>query len=242
MDLGLRTVPGSWIAEAACLGADPEIFFPPHGALFTAARAICAGCPVVGACRSYVDAIEASRSDLYGFVGGETPSERTRRRRASEQGGRCYGRTMSDPAAGTTSDGDLVVAGGTPTRPLPDDLDELARELEAATELRARVVPPDQMPAGVRGVTWWELVSIFIPHAPGDDLLGLIVGVVAKWGYDRMRKRKATSDPPSVGPPLAARLYGPDGKVWKKVELTDPDEEPTVRDDDDWRPPPERKD
>ena len=46
----------SWRARAACLDADPDLFFPPQGdaarRAVAAAREICAACPVRAACRS----------------------------------------------------------------------------------------------------------------------------------------------------------------------------------------------
>jgi len=75
-----------WKNRAACLGSDPEVFFPQHGAgrkQIDEARAICATCPVLSVCRDYVDVIEADipRSYLFGIFAGETPNERWRRRR-----------------------------------------------------------------------------------------------------------------------------------------------------------------
>jgi WhiB family transcriptional regulator, redox-sensing transcriptional regulator len=81
VDLCVSTVPGAWVERAACLGADLEIFFPPKGQSITEARAICADCPVLVECRSYIDRAEGGRvSEVYGFVAGESPRQRIRRR------------------------------------------------------------------------------------------------------------------------------------------------------------------
>jgi hypothetical protein len=77
--------PERWHADAACLGEPLETFFPGRGstpASFIRAREICAGCPVLGECRSSADRAERElpKSDLFGFVGGESPLERARRR------------------------------------------------------------------------------------------------------------------------------------------------------------------
>lgn len=41
-----------WRSEAACVGMDPEIWFPTNKAETEVARSICRTCPVVGACLS----------------------------------------------------------------------------------------------------------------------------------------------------------------------------------------------
>jgi WhiB family redox-sensing transcriptional regulator len=65
---------GDWIDEAACAGADPELFFPKkNDGPAREAKAVCASCPVREACRDY-----AVRSPvmLAGVWGGTTESER----------------------------------------------------------------------------------------------------------------------------------------------------------------------
>lgn len=44
-----------WITQAACNGADTELFFPPHGDSThgSQAKQICNGCPVVTDCLLY---------------------------------------------------------------------------------------------------------------------------------------------------------------------------------------------
>ena len=67
-----------WAEQAACRGANPEIFFPSPGDAVEDARiakAICARCPVIEACA------EAGRDELYGTWGGMTHLDRRRRRR-----------------------------------------------------------------------------------------------------------------------------------------------------------------
>lgn len=70
---------GNWQADAACLGVDTRIFFPPEGrrgvrhrSLENAAKRICAQCPVQLACRHY--ALQAH--EAYGVWGGLTEDER----------------------------------------------------------------------------------------------------------------------------------------------------------------------
>lgn len=60
----------AWHADAACLGADPEVFFPVKGGTVDAAIAICQGCPVREPCK------EAGRDELYGVWGGTSVEDR----------------------------------------------------------------------------------------------------------------------------------------------------------------------
>jgi WhiB family redox-sensing transcriptional regulator len=64
-------------AEAACIGADPDLFFPGKGRNddCAEAKAICAGCPVRDEC------LEAGMSQDFGIWGGTTERERRRLRR-----------------------------------------------------------------------------------------------------------------------------------------------------------------
>jgi ribosomal protein L37AE/L43A len=60
----------SWKDDAACLGADPEIFFPPNVAYYNDPDALwrkyCTGCPVAHLCK-----LEAIDSNSQGIFGGE---------------------------------------------------------------------------------------------------------------------------------------------------------------------------
>jgi WhiB family redox-sensing transcriptional regulator len=65
---------GSWVDEAACADADPDLFFPTKkDAPAREAKAVCAACPVRQPCKDY-----AVRSPmiLAGVWGGTTESER----------------------------------------------------------------------------------------------------------------------------------------------------------------------
>jgi len=64
---------GNWIDEAACSGADPDLFFPTKGEPAQEAKALCAGCPVRKACKDYA---ESSPIMLAGVWGGTTERER----------------------------------------------------------------------------------------------------------------------------------------------------------------------
>lgn len=66
-----------WRAQAACLGADPALFFPERGESPDAALAICARCPVRREC------LEAHQDQVSGIFGGT--SGRTRRAQKHER-------------------------------------------------------------------------------------------------------------------------------------------------------------
>ncbi|WP_374203830.1 WhiB family transcriptional regulator [Pseudonocardia sp. ICBG601] len=71
-----------WRALAACRGVDPELFFPTAtaGAALAAeerrALSVCAGCPVLAACRSW-----AVAEQPHGIAGGLTEAQRAALRR-----------------------------------------------------------------------------------------------------------------------------------------------------------------
>ena len=76
----------SWRDDAACLGMDPDLFFPPQGGATNGAEAkqICGGCPVQAECLEYA----LKTRPVYGIWGGLNHNERwdvirERRRRAS---------------------------------------------------------------------------------------------------------------------------------------------------------------
>ena len=45
-----------WQTDAACVGTDPELFFPPSGSKGLDAKAVCKGCPVSAECLDYAPA------------------------------------------------------------------------------------------------------------------------------------------------------------------------------------------
>jgi WhiB family redox-sensing transcriptional regulator len=72
-----------WRRQGACLGADPDLFFPISATAAAApqvarAKAICADCPVRSACLGFAMA----NRDLSGIWGGTTDEERRKTRRS----------------------------------------------------------------------------------------------------------------------------------------------------------------
>ena len=64
-----------WQRQAACLGMDPDLFFPPPGDPAVRAKAACARCPVRDEC------LEAGWREPAGIFGGMSAKERRRIRR-----------------------------------------------------------------------------------------------------------------------------------------------------------------
>jgi WhiB family redox-sensing transcriptional regulator len=69
----------AWASEGACLGADPDIFFPHRGADSKPAKAICAGCNVRPQSLDYT----LTNAEKHGVWGGL--SERERRKLRGER-------------------------------------------------------------------------------------------------------------------------------------------------------------
>ena len=72
----------NWRSAAACLLADPDLFFPissagPAERQITRAKTICGGCAVREKCLEFALSHELS----YGIWGGTTPEDRQRDRR-----------------------------------------------------------------------------------------------------------------------------------------------------------------
>jgi WhiB family redox-sensing transcriptional regulator len=69
----------AWISQAACRDQDPELFFPErgHARQGTAAKQVCAACPVQGPCRDLAVKAASGRNDDHGIFGGTKPHERT---------------------------------------------------------------------------------------------------------------------------------------------------------------------
>jgi len=75
------TAAGNWWSAAACLSADPDLFFPISASgrsleRVAEARAICAGCPVQRQCLAFA----LRTRQPHGIWGGMTEDERDARR------------------------------------------------------------------------------------------------------------------------------------------------------------------
>jgi WhiB family redox-sensing transcriptional regulator len=75
----------TWQREAACRGADPQLFFSRDGSTLTKAKSICARCPVVEECEEF----SKGHALLKGVWAGK--SERARARERANRCGRGRG-------------------------------------------------------------------------------------------------------------------------------------------------------
>jgi WhiB family redox-sensing transcriptional regulator len=71
----------AWMNEAACQGANPDLFFPERDndarACVTAAKAVCATCTVVAPCLEYA----LANNERWGVWGNTSERERRRIKR-----------------------------------------------------------------------------------------------------------------------------------------------------------------
>lgn len=74
-----------WMEHAACIDADPALFFPSSGQPSAPAKAICRTCPVRFECLEYA-LVHETTSKGHGVWGGTTGQERDRIRRRRAQG------------------------------------------------------------------------------------------------------------------------------------------------------------
>jgi WhiB family transcriptional regulator, redox-sensing transcriptional regulator len=77
--IGIAALPGDWTELAECTGLT-DLFYPERGDDVTAAKAVCAGCPVKAECLEFA----VVNGEAWGVWGGT--SERERRRIRRERG------------------------------------------------------------------------------------------------------------------------------------------------------------
>jgi WhiB family redox-sensing transcriptional regulator len=70
MHLSLAIDIPQWTADAACIGMDPEAWFPERGNHGSAARRVCDNCPVRCQCADF------GRDEKHGIWGGITAAAR----------------------------------------------------------------------------------------------------------------------------------------------------------------------
>jgi len=81
----------AWIAGAACIGEDPELFFPvgsapPAAAQIERARAVCAACPVRTQCLEW-SLVTCQDAGVWGGLDEEQRRDIRRARRRAAAGG-----------------------------------------------------------------------------------------------------------------------------------------------------------
>lgn len=74
----------AWQRDAACLGVDPDLFYPARGESTAEARAVCGECPVRDECLEYA----LANCETFGVWGGLGERDRRSLRRARKQVGK----------------------------------------------------------------------------------------------------------------------------------------------------------
>jgi len=65
-----------WRQRAACVGVDPDLFFPEDGKHSRRAKEICGACPVYAECHDFIGQIEGSEGRIDGVYAGLTRRNR----------------------------------------------------------------------------------------------------------------------------------------------------------------------
>ncbi len=102
----------NWRSAAACLSADPDLFFPisntgPAERQIARAKTICAGCGVRRECLEFA----LSHDQVYGIWGGTTPEDRQRDRRRKRRAAAAAAAAAAGPKRAASS--------GQPKRAVP---------------------------------------------------------------------------------------------------------------------------
>lgn len=74
----------AWMADANCLGVDPDLMFPERGASLAPAKDVCRGCEVRSECLAFA----LDTGEKFGVWGGLSERERRRLRRMRGTGRR----------------------------------------------------------------------------------------------------------------------------------------------------------
>ena len=83
--------------------------------------------------------------------------------------------------------------------------------------------PPEQ---GAVGVTWVEVLNVWLPEVAGklqDEFIGATVALVIAWAKRRFASRKHANRPKSI------TIYGPTGKPLCTVSIPNPDDPPEIK-------------
>lgn len=138
-----------WRVRAACRNVDPELFFPTAtvGLALAAeerrALSVCAGCPVLAACRSW-----AVAELPHGIAGGLTEDERRRARRAAPRSRCVQRRAVVVPAPSLRTDRAPVIAAGCATLTAGADRGDVARTMGVTRRTVDRWAAALEVPAG----------------------------------------------------------------------------------------------
>lgn len=138
-----------------------------------------------------------------------------------------------------TAGPDCLIEPGNPYDFSPDELDELRRELASEGVSVAIARRPERG----YGVTFVEVLHVWdlATDVVGDvtTIVGPVAVVLRRW-LRRRAQRKREQHPDAKPRPTVVNLFGPDGRVLKKIVVDDADSDPRFEDGDDehrQRPP-----
>lgn len=121
---------------------------------------------------------------------------------------------------------DIIIESQNPRDVKEEDLRSLAEVIAPAVadyRLGYAYYPPRE---GLLGVTWWEVVRIWLPDVASslkDELTGALIALALDWARKRFRRKGAPKRPKYVA------IYGPNGKVICSVLVKDDTSEPESR-------------
>jgi hypothetical protein len=122
----------------------------------------------------------------------------------------------------------VIVQTANPLDVKPEDLDGLisALEDEGLDAQRAYVEQRGY------GVTWWEVVLIWVAARSAEAVIDRVVGSAVEWMKDRFRQELEHKPRPKVA--LIVYYEGEEGHVAEKVELKSADDEPIRKPTDEF--------
>jgi hypothetical protein len=74
-----------WMADARCAQVDPGLWHSDLGANYTAAKRICAGCPVQRECADHTARLDTDTHSRHGMWAGQTKKQREAKRAHAER-------------------------------------------------------------------------------------------------------------------------------------------------------------
>jgi hypothetical protein len=109
---------------------------------------------------------------------------------------------------------DVVIEPQNPLQLRPEDLTDLEGELQSALpEYNVRLLGGKEMPRGARGVTFWEVVHLYLP-AVTDAAHAYLVGKALEVGYNWAKRRFKRKRDRDLGPdrrPKCLIVHSADG-------------------------------
>lgn len=120
----------------------------------------------------------------------------------------------------------ILIAPQGSSDPSADDLQSLADKIHADLRVDVEVRSAKPWIPGTAGVTFWEVVSLWVPWDHLRDMAaGAIITAFVGWARARFRTGN--------GRPKYGRILGPDGRVIRSVRLDSVDSEPEDSTDED---------